>query len=1053
MFSLRFTLQCLVAVIIFALSTWWCFENSLSNGFTFDDHLAIEGNGDVDSHHQPYFRLWFDDIWGKDLLSHDSHRSYRPLLITIFRYLYGLAKKPELFRVISIVSHGVASVVMFVTGFSIFTGENAFVLSSAATVLFITHPVHVESVTAAVNMAEPLSAILIMLSYLIFYQSYKISNTIGYLSLICRGLLWWILLICSVLLKETGIVAALLPFTFILGRSIANILFYNSNKQSIDISSSILGALFWMSQCLLFIYLYFALRGILVNSQRMTILSDPRLLLQHIVNFALSPSNRDSYLNASQLLRRAENPFAFLTGQTWVMSTLHLYTRYFFLLLYPYEQSPEYSFNCISAVESWQDMRNVYSLWLLSTLLCIGLTSLYYTAKNRDYTLFHIMLWLIIPFIPLTGIVFTLGTLLAERLLYLCSIGYCFLFVYLLYHLIHKLVNFNSEQSKRKGTSFVMNMVFTSVVIAVCSWYSQRTRKYNQVWKSDETLFLHAVKVCPTSAKSNLQVSKLYSNRGDMVNATRHLLQARSVDSAFCDLDLQEAFILLGPLSSKSPSYTGNPNNMIQEEEGSLGYGLTLPKRLAQAERSLLRSLHCIYTSRQALGMLQQIWDLQMATAMESKDRNQVMRVHYRQGKAAYRNEMHSMAVKRLAEAASMAFELKRPKLGLKIISKAEISVQSVQSESEDIINLTNWQRLACRVYTLAAGMRSTWMESVINEDSTVPSRNSSSWERGKKRIITAAALGSHGRCVLAALTTNSPNQNKPDMQQMNAMKHAQVATMHGLRWLNDGFSLQKLTSRLQEDPSGSERHAIMSSLAISFELLSQQPKLQDDEDKKAISLPKGKDTQNSDKDQTATAINQAMFFLTAVAQHQYLVKQYSSSARLYAMILAFHILTNNGQDGQGLPLLQSIAELDSGSEDDGVKVSSHISLWKRVGISKHFNNDQGKKKGKDLTMPLCQTFYWYADSLAGLDDFHSISDAAELVLTLLRLYGRCVQNGSKLLSPGSKEDNQNESNKFAIQKRIADTTHLPITSVAMVDGMIEKFTNISCSLKKGGCS
>lgn len=63
------------------------------------DHLAIENNKDADPA-EPYWPIWRHDIWGKvtlnqmqpvtlqqDMRENDSHRSFRPLLITLFRFV------------------------------------------------------------------------------------------------------------------------------------------------------------------------------------------------------------------------------------------------------------------------------------------------------------------------------------------------------------------------------------------------------------------------------------------------------------------------------------------------------------------------------------------------------------------------------------------------------------------------------------------------------------------------------------------------------------------------------------------------------------------------------------------------------------------------------------------------------------------------------------------------------------------------------------------------------------------------------------------------------
>lgn len=208
---------------------------------------------------------------------------------------------------------------------------------------------------------------------------------------------------------------------------------------------------------------------------------------------------------------------------------------------------------------------------------------------------------------------------------------------------------------------------------------SQRTRTYNLVWSRDATLFLRAVSVCPNSAKSHLQVSKLYSNAGALPEARRHLQEAQRIDPDFCDVHVQDAYIWLGhlmesggdPVSTlnnpvppggptglsadgRGPAASGNssvavwtleyvqnvvvtmfqlPNiydtnpssSSSSRGDAKQGAGLSIPltpmletsqkkdpKRiLRKALQAIVRSSGCVYTSRQAIQLLQQLWQAQ----------------------------------------------------------------------------------------------------------------------------------------------------------------------------------------------------------------------------------------------------------------------------------------------------------------------------------------------------------------------------------------------------------------------------------------------------------
>lgn len=214
----------LVALVAqLALLSYVCYfiyVNSLSNDWAFDDYLAIYNNKDV-AEDANYLNLWRNDIWGKSLLAHDSHRSFRPLLVVVFKLLrsvYGLT--PSAFRVVSICSHLIVTVLLYYVG-NIVIGSPY--ISFGACMLFLTHPVHVESVAAVVNMAEPMCAIFILIAFIMYRKSAdSFSNENewnnkkgGILNgvkmvfrLVCYSVVSFFCISIASLVKETGITIA-----------------------------------------------------------------------------------------------------------------------------------------------------------------------------------------------------------------------------------------------------------------------------------------------------------------------------------------------------------------------------------------------------------------------------------------------------------------------------------------------------------------------------------------------------------------------------------------------------------------------------------------------------------------------------------------------------------------------------------------------------------------------------------------------------------------------------------------------------------------------------
>lgn len=64
-----------------------CFCVSYDGDFVFDDSEAITSNKDL-LPETPLSHMFFNDFWGKKLDSKTSHKSYRPLTVLTYRYVY-----------------------------------------------------------------------------------------------------------------------------------------------------------------------------------------------------------------------------------------------------------------------------------------------------------------------------------------------------------------------------------------------------------------------------------------------------------------------------------------------------------------------------------------------------------------------------------------------------------------------------------------------------------------------------------------------------------------------------------------------------------------------------------------------------------------------------------------------------------------------------------------------------------------------------------------------------------------------------------------------------
>jgi len=188
--------------------------------------------------------------------------------------------------------------------------------------------------------------------------------------------------------------------------------------------------------------------------------------------------------------RRVENPVAFQDYPYRWLSNALLHARYAWLLLFPYPLSADYSYDCLPLVTSFTDYRNIFSILLYGALLFAVLVNFSKLESGGKERLFWLTL-LIFPFIPASNIFFYVGTMLAERLLYLPSVGFCYIMSDSIISLLTA-INRNQQRSTKIAFIFIVTLLLA---------YGYLTIERNRDWDNEERLFYRAEEVCPNSAK------------------------------------------------------------------------------------------------------------------------------------------------------------------------------------------------------------------------------------------------------------------------------------------------------------------------------------------------------------------------------------------------------------------------------------------------------------------------------------------------------------------------------------------------------------------------
>ncbi|KAL6107106.1 tmtc2 [Pungitius sinensis] len=178
------------------------YVNTLGADFCYDDSRAVKTNQDL-LPETPWTNIFYDDFWGTLLTHSGSHKSYRPLCTLSFRLNHAVGGlEPWGYHLVNVALHGA------VTG--LFTWLARLLLgggpwSLLAGLLFASHPIHTEAVAGVVGRADEGAALFFLLSLLCYMRHCQLRGRAGRWrvaawllgSLCCAA--------CSMLWKELGV--------------------------------------------------------------------------------------------------------------------------------------------------------------------------------------------------------------------------------------------------------------------------------------------------------------------------------------------------------------------------------------------------------------------------------------------------------------------------------------------------------------------------------------------------------------------------------------------------------------------------------------------------------------------------------------------------------------------------------------------------------------------------------------------------------------------------------------------------------------------------------
>ncbi|XP_054921315.2 protein O-mannosyl-transferase TMTC1-like isoform X2 [Dermacentor andersoni] len=497
-----------------------CYVNSLDGDFVHDDMVAVVGNPDVTGESRRHAlsssssALWMNDFWGRPMADPRSHKSYRPLTVLSFRAnYYANGRQVRGYHVVNVALHCACSVLVAVVARCVMRIGSLHACFAA--MLFAAHPVHTEAVSSIVGRAEVLCCFFFLLSFLCYHCCQVYSDCRG-----GRGRLSWLaacglLSVCALLSKEQGITVLPLCMALRIRALVADSTRPERQTQCLEAHRRR-----WpiYRHCMRQIaYRCFSDRDLAALATLTALLLCFRLWVL-----------QGSFPEFTAM----DNPASFSPMRvTRLMTYSYMCAFNAWLVLCPRTLSYDWQMGSIPLVTSPFDPRNLATLAILLLLAVLAWRALissqhkgstaggsrqqcsYYRTPERlqeaSSGLPVALLLTVLPFLPASNIFVTVGFVVAERVLYIPSIGVTLL-------VAEGLCRLHTRCSRSMGWCTASSCFILVLLFAARTW------SRNGVWASREALFESGVRDLPRNAKMHYNYANLQKDIGNSDLAVKH---------------------------------------------------------------------------------------------------------------------------------------------------------------------------------------------------------------------------------------------------------------------------------------------------------------------------------------------------------------------------------------------------------------------------------------------------------------------------------------------------------------------------------------------------
>ena len=421
--------------LLLAALAFLLYANTIGHGYTVDDGTVISNNTitkkGISAIPEIFTSAYRAGFWDRD------EGMYRPLSVAMFAAEYSLApENPLPGHLINILLYALTVWLLFMMLARMFPGDQWFT-PLLITLLFTIHPLHTEVVANIKSRDEILCLLFGVLS---IDQLLRYMSSGKKLQLVFSAASFFL----AFLSKESAItLLAVYPLAM---------WYFGKSSPSAIVRNTI--------PFVLMAVLYFVIRVAVLGS--------------------LTGNAEQQLINNSLL--GAETAGGRVATALWIMG------KYLLLLVFPHPLSFDYSYNQIPIV-SFADIRVLLSL---AALIFLGYTAVKGFRKKEGISFGILFFAATIALV--SNLFFLIESTMAERFLYMPSLGMCIAAGILLSRLFKKTGSSPAER-------FKMNTAATMLTGLVVVLFSIKTVARNSDWKDNLTLLAKDVETSPNSAR------------------------------------------------------------------------------------------------------------------------------------------------------------------------------------------------------------------------------------------------------------------------------------------------------------------------------------------------------------------------------------------------------------------------------------------------------------------------------------------------------------------------------------------------------------------------